>query len=106
APNQLSELSRNLLSAARDGMSPDADVAARVRARVAAAVGAPAASAVVATPAKAASTALGVKVAGVLAVLGLAATAWYLAPRPTATHAPQVSAPASHVDEPRTSIHV
>ena len=37
----MTELSRSLLNAAREGLAPDAEVAARVRARVGAAVGAP-----------------------------------------------------------------
>jgi hypothetical protein len=37
----MTELSRSLLNAAREGLAPDADVAARVRARVGATVGAP-----------------------------------------------------------------
>jgi hypothetical protein len=54
----MTELSRSLLTAARDGLSPDAAVAARVRAKVAAAVAAPAAATAVvgdaaAAPAKA-----------------------------------------------------
>ena len=44
----MNELSRSLLSAAREGLAPPPDVAARVRAKVAASVGAPVAGAVAA----------------------------------------------------------
>lgn len=108
-PNSpLSDLSRNLLSAARDEMSPDAAAMERVRARVAAAVAAPVAVTMVATPAKAtAASALPIKI-GVAALLvaGLAGVfvAW-----PRGGHeagAPQLSTRHTEIDEPRAAVHV
>lgn len=73
----MTDLSRNLLNAAREGLAPDADVAARVRARVAAAVGAGAVAtpvaAVKATAATSTSTTGSVAVVSTKAGIGLAA---------------------------------
>ncbi len=101
----LSDLSRNLLAAARDGMTPDAAAAERVRARVAAAVGAPAVgAAIVATPAKAtAAVALPVKV-GLIAVvvIGAVAATVLLVRGGDDTRAPQLSTRGAEVDEVRS----
>jgi hypothetical protein len=68
----MSDLSRNLLDAAREGLSPDAAAMARVRAKVAASVAATTGGAVVAMPVAKAATGLGVKVGlGVLLVAAL-----------------------------------
>lgn len=67
----MTDLSRNLLEAAREGLSPDAAAMARVRAKVAASVAATTAGAVV-LPAAKAATGLGVKLGiGVLVVAAL-----------------------------------
>jgi hypothetical protein len=66
----MTDLSRNLIAAARDGLSPDAAAMARVRAKVAASVAATTGSAV-AIPVKA-SAGLGIKIGiGVLVVAAL-----------------------------------
>jgi hypothetical protein len=66
----MTDLSRNLIEAARDGLSPDAAAMARVRAKVAASVAATTGSAV-AIPVKA-SAGLGIKIGiGVLVVAAL-----------------------------------
>lgn len=74
----MSDLSRNLLEAAREGLSPDAAAMARVRAKVAASVAASAAASTTATTASAvvapvkATTGLGIKLAiGALVVAAL-----------------------------------
>lgn len=99
----MTDLSRNLLAAAREGLSPDAAIAARVRARVAATVGVPAALA----PVKATATTGVLKVAGSLALLGVLAIALVALPRKTERpSAPQVTAPSVELDEPRAAVRV
>ena len=99
----LSDLSRNLLAAARDGMSPDAAAAERVRARVAAAVGAPVAAGIVATPAKAtAAIALPVKLGLIAVVIGAAAATVLFVRGGDDTRAPQLSTRGAEVDEVRS----
>jgi len=73
----MTELSRSLLAAAREGLAPDAAVAARVRAKVAAAVGASAAAAtgsVAAIPGKASTSAVVVKIGAALLAIGVVIT--------------------------------
>lgn len=104
----LSDLSRNLLSAARDEMSPDAAAMERVRARVAAAVGAPVAVTMVAAPAKAtAASALPIKI-GVAALLVASFVGVFVAwPRGSnEAGAPQLSTRHTEIDEPRAAVHV
>ena len=120
----MTDLSRSLLNAAREGLSPDAAIAARVRAKVAASVAAGAAttattvassattatattgstSAIAATTsAKAGSTSLLLKLGAVLLVLG-AATVTITATRDHTTDAPRLAmSTANDVDEPRTA---
>jgi hypothetical protein len=111
----MTDLSRNLLEAAREGLSPDAAAMARVRAKVAASVAASTASVAI-VPAKAA-TGLGLKVGiGVLVVAALGgaliATRSHRAPESARiaiaahddeAHDPvRVSTPEPHVAAPTT----
>ncbi len=115
----MSDLSRSLLNAAREGLSPDAAIAARVRAKIAASVAAGAATATATTVAssatspppsiatgastKAGSTALLLKLTAALLVVG-AATVALTTTRDRATDAPHLAmSTANDVDEPRTS---
>lgn len=102
----MTELSRNLLAAAREGLDPDPAVAARVRARVAATVGVSATVAPVKASATASTAAL--KVAGSLALLGIVAVALVALPRKTEHPplAPQVTANSVDTDVPPTVVHV
>ena len=99
----MTELSRNLLAAAREGLAPDPAVAARVRARVAAAVGA---TAVVAPAAKATAGATALKLGGVMLVLGVIAGAFVVLPRTPRVLAPHVTTASSDLDEPRANVAV
>lgn len=91
----MNELSRSLLSAAREGLAPPPDVAARVRARVAASVGAPVAGAVaaksVAAKSAAAKSAAGsaLKLGALAILVGVVAVA--VAHRSAKNDAPQLS---------------
>jgi hypothetical protein len=78
-------------------------VAARVRARVAAAVGA---TAVVAPAAKATAGVTALKLGGLLVVLGVVAGAFLVLPRTERALAPHVTATSSELDEPRGSVAV
>jgi hypothetical protein len=93
----MTDLSRNLLAAARDGLDPDPAVAARVRARVAAAVGAPVTVAAAATPAKAASFGLAIKLAILagVAALGVAGIAGIAGSSREDVAAPHITLPAA-----------
>ncbi|NVB83969.1 MAG: hypothetical protein HOV81_36675, partial [Kofleriaceae bacterium] len=113
----MTDLSRSLLAAAREGLTPDAAVAARVRAKVAASIAAgagavgattAASSATAATPAivpaaaSAGSKSLLLKL-GALLLVGGAVTATVLATRERASDAPRLSMSSPlEVDEPRT----
>jgi len=103
----MTELSRNLIAAAREGLAPDPAVAARVRARVAAAVGAP----VVATPTKATakSAGSGLKAAslkiGIATVLAVGAVVTVIATRGDSTNAATVGGGSSE-QEPTSSPRV
>lgn len=104
----MNELSRSLLAAAREGLAPDAAVAARVRAKVAAAVGsASATGAAAAIPtAKAGSASLLLKLGAALLVVG-AVTAGAIATRSApAPEAPRIALPASEPDMVRTDVHL
>lgn len=93
----MTDLSRNLLSAARDGLTPDAEIAARVRARVAAAVAAPAAAVVAAPVAK---TGIALKLGITLAVLGGVVAVLAVTSRNEHAHAPLLSISPVDRDEP------
>jgi len=68
----MTELSRSLLAAARDGLAPDPEIAARVRARVGAAVGAPlAAKPVTAKPMPAGGSGMLLKLGALVVVAGV-----------------------------------
>jgi hypothetical protein len=93
----MTDLSRNLLTAAREGMTPSAEVMARVRAKVAASAAGAATGSVVAIPAKAA-TGLAAKLAiGVLLVSAIAATV-VLATRTSSPGAISISGRGSDVE--------
>ncbi len=94
----MTDLSRNLLAAAREGLTPDAAVAARVRARVAAAVGA---TAVVAPAAKATAKVTAFKVGGAMLIVGIVTAALIAVPGSERAVAPHVSTPSAELDEPR-----
>lgn len=93
----MTDLSRSLLAAARDGLSPDAATSARVRARVASAV-APAA----ASSAAASSGAL-LKLAALAVVAGVIATGFAIERGPRA-NAPMLSLRAHDTDEPAARV--
>ncbi len=101
----MTELSRNLIAAARDGLSPDAAAMARVRARVAATVAGSTAAAA-AIPAKAA-TGLGAKL-GIAALVVGAVTAGIVWTRPSAPRpaAPSISVGSVDVDQPNGAVQV
>jgi hypothetical protein len=67
----MTELSRSLLAAARDGLGPDPAIAARVRARVAASVGAPVAKPVAAKPMPAGGSGMLLKLGALVLVAGV-----------------------------------
>jgi hypothetical protein len=93
----MTDLSRSLLAAAREGLGPDAATAARVRARVASAV-APAA----ATTAAGSSGAL-LKLAALAVIAGVIATGFAI-PRGPRANAPTLSLRANDTDEPAARI--
>jgi hypothetical protein len=97
----LGPTSRNLLASARRGLDPSADVAARVRAKVAHAVGA---GAVATTTTSSGAVGLGAgKLAAIVLVVGaLAGGGWYFHARSSAPSiaAPSISAPALDTDTP------
>src|SRR5262249_39370940 len=101
-------LSRSLVAAAREGMAPDPAVAARVRAKVAAAVGAASATGgVVALPApKAGSASLLVKLGAALLVIGAIGGVVVVMRSDRAAEAPRIMIPADEPDEVRTHIQV
>lgn len=94
----MTDLSRSLLAAARDGLTPDAATTARVRARVASAV-APAA----ATGTAAASSGALLKLAALALVAGVIATGFVIERGPRA-NAPSVSLLSRDNDEPAAAI--
>jgi hypothetical protein len=106
----MSETSRALLDAAREGLAPDAAVAARVRAKIAAATGVAAATGSVAalTVPKPSTAATLLKIAGALLVVGAVTTAVVVTrPERTTPRAPQLEvAPAESAEDVRTEIHV
>lgn len=104
----MTELSRSLIAAAREGLSPDAAVAARVRAKVAAAVGATAATgAAAAIPAKVGSSSLLLKLGAAVIVLGGVTTAVILASSDRTPAPPRVEvAPAADIDDVRANERV
>jgi hypothetical protein len=106
----MSETSRSLIAAAREGLAPDAAVAARVRAKIAAATGVAAATGSVAALAvpKASTAATLAKVLGGLLTLGAVATAVVVTrPDRTTPRAPQLEVTtAESTDEIRPPVHV
>lgn len=105
----MSDLSRSLLAAAREGLAPDPAVAARVRAKVAAATGAAAAggsAAAVAVP-KAGSAATLLKITGALLAIGAVATTIVVAGPERTPPAPQLEvAPSEPTEDIRTEIRI
>lgn len=105
----MSDLSRSLLAAAREGLEPDPAVAARVRAKVAAATGAAAAggsAAAVAVP-KAGSAATLLKITGALLAIGAVATTIVVAGPERTPPAPQLEvAPSEPTEDIRTEIRI
>jgi hypothetical protein len=96
----MTELSRSLLAAARDGLAPDPEVVARVRARVGVAVGATTATAavsVVAKPVSAGSSGVLLKLGAIALVVS--AVALGVTHHDASDDAPQVSISTAH-DEP------
>ncbi|MEP6864894.1 MAG: hypothetical protein ABJE66_30020 [Deltaproteobacteria bacterium] len=109
----LGPTSRNLVAAARRGLDPSAEVAARVRAKVALAVGAGASMATT-TPRAASvapkSAAIGAgKVAAITAIVGALVTiAWFVqrTPATDTSPAPSISIPAGADLDPAIDVHV
>jgi hypothetical protein len=109
----LGPTSRNLVAAARRGLDPSPDVAARVRAKVSLAVGAGATVATTAPRAasvapKAAAIGAG-KVVAITAIVGALATlAWFVQrpPAPETTSAPAISIAAGADLDPAIDVHV
>ena len=93
----MTDLSRSLLAAARDGLGPDAATAARVRARVASAVAPAAASSA------AASSGVLLKLGALALVAGVIATGFVVERGPGA-NAPSLSLLAHDTDEPAARI--
>lgn len=104
----MTELTRSLLAAAREGLAPDAAVAARVRAKVAAAVGtASATGAAAAIPtAKAGSASLLVKLGAALLVVGAVGVGAVVQRSAPAPEAPRFVLATSEPDEVRTDVRV
>jgi hypothetical protein len=111
----MTDLSRSLLAAAREGLAPDAAVAARVRAKVAAAVAAGATGATGATtaltaPAAKAATTSSVllKLGAVLLALGVVTSIVVVVVRnrERTPEAPHLAVPAAEPDELRADIRV
>jgi len=105
----MTELSRSLIAAARQGLAPDAAVAARVRAKVAAAVGVGAATGSVAaipTAKAAGSSAALLKLGAALLVIGIVSTALVLT-RPNRTpEAPRIALTTRNADDLRSEVRV
>lgn len=101
----MTELSRSLLAAAREGLAPDAAVAARVRAKVAAAVGG-ATGASTAIPAKAGASSMLLKLGAALLAVGVLATAIVVGGSDRAPEAPRLGVVTSEPDEVRTDVRV
>ncbi|HEY5950451.1 MAG TPA: hypothetical protein VIV40_33400 [Kofleriaceae bacterium] len=103
----MTELSRSLLAAAREGLSPDAAVAARVRAKVAASVGAAAATgSAAAIPLKVGSSAGLLKLGAALLALGVVATVIVALGPERAPEAPRLSVTPSETDDVRADVRV
>ncbi|HEU4610532.1 MAG TPA: hypothetical protein VFS15_00590 [Kofleriaceae bacterium] len=109
----MTDLSRSLLAAAREGLAPDAAVAARVRAKVAAAVAAGAtgatgaATALRAPAAKAATTSsVLLKLGAVLVTVGVVAGVAVVGNRGRTPEAPHLAVPASEPDDLRADVRV
>lgn len=106
----MSETSRSLIAAAREGLAPDAAVAARVRAKIAAATGVAAATgAAVAVAVPKATTGVTVaKILGaLLAVSVVASVAVVTRPDRTTPRAPQLELRSTEqADEIRAEVHV
>lgn len=94
----MNDLSRNLLAAAREGMTPDAAAMARVRARVAAATAA-STGAAVAIPVTKTGVSLGVKLAILAVTLGVVTTAVVVTRSPAPSSSPDISIAATENDE-------
>lgn len=90
----MTDLSRNLLSAAREGLAPDAATTARVRARVASAV---------APPAAAGGSGALLKLAALGVVAAVIATGFVI-PRSPQPAAPKLLVHAVEADEPATQL--
>ncbi|HEX5058859.1 MAG TPA: hypothetical protein VFV99_05835 [Kofleriaceae bacterium] len=104
----MTELSRSLIAAAREGLAPDDAVAARVRAKVAAAVGATAATgAAAAIPAaKVGSSSLLLKLGAALLAVGAVATVVVVARPNRGGEAPRVDVAPRAGDEVRSEVRV
>jgi hypothetical protein len=101
----MNDLSRNLLTAAREGMTPDAAAMARVRAKVAAAT-AGSTGAAVAIPVTKTGVSLGAKLAIVAVTLGVVATA-VVVTRPSApSSSPHISIAPPVTDETPRAVRV
>jgi hypothetical protein len=83
----MNELSRSLLAAAREGLTPDAATMARVRSRIDTRIGAPA------------KAAAGVKIGGALVVVGLVAGALVARGQDRTAEAPRVAVAPLQTDE-------
>src|SRR5687767_112639 len=101
----MTELSRSLLAAAREGLAPDAAIAARVRAKVDAAIGvAPAAAqAAPATPAAGSSATL-LKLGAALLAVGVVATGIVVSAPARSPEVPQVAVASHEQDEVREDV--
>ncbi|MEO8840452.1 MAG: hypothetical protein ABI591_18200, partial [Kofleriaceae bacterium] len=101
----LGPTSRNLVTAARTGLGPAPDVAARVRARVALAVGG--ATSIASTPAGRASVVSSGRLVALLAASAVVVTTWFVVHRSSAPAVPPaISAPTATVsDEPQVEPH-
>jgi hypothetical protein len=103
----MTELTRSLIAAAREGLAPDAAVAARVRAKVAAAVGASAAATgSVAAVSAAGSASTLTKLGAVLVAIGAFTTGAVVATSDRSPEVPRLAVTPSAADEVRDDIRV
>ena len=100
----MSDRSRALLDAAREGLAPDAAVAARVRAKVAATVGASAAVTGSAAAIKAGTSSLLLKLGAVLFALGTVTTVLIVASPDRSLEVPRVAVTPADSDDLRDDI--
>jgi hypothetical protein len=103
----MTELTRSLIAAAREGLAPDAAVAARVRAKVAAAVGASAAATgSVAAVSAAGSASTLTKLGAVLVAIGAVTTGAVVATSDRTPEVPRIAVAPNAADEVRDDIRV